>query len=55
MFLILPLSMAIAAGALGVFVWAARSGQLDDLETPAVRAMLDDVEGDRAPGRRSGD
>jgi cbb3-type cytochrome oxidase maturation protein len=53
MFLILPLSMLIAAGALRLFVWAVRSGQFDDLETPAVRAMLDDVEGERARDRSS--
>ena len=29
--------------ALALFVWAARSGQFDDLETPAMRALHDDV------------
>jgi cbb3-type cytochrome oxidase maturation protein len=28
--------------AVGAFVWAARSGQFDDLTTPALRAVHDD-------------
>jgi cbb3-type cytochrome oxidase maturation protein len=33
---------AVAAGFLGAFVWAVRSGQFDDTCTPAVRMLLDD-------------
>lgn len=32
----------VAAGFLGAFVWAVRSGQFDDTCTPAVRMLLDD-------------
>jgi cbb3-type cytochrome oxidase maturation protein len=42
-FVLLPLALLIAAIAVGFFVWAARSGQFDDLETPAVRILFDDV------------
>jgi len=43
-FVLLPLALLIAAIAVGLFVWAARSGQFDDLETPAVRILFDDDE-----------
>jgi cbb3-type cytochrome oxidase maturation protein len=32
----------VAAGFLGAFVWAVRSGQFDDTCTPAVRMLLDE-------------
>ncbi len=41
-FVLLPLALLIAAIAVGFFIWAARSGQFDDLETPAVRMLFDD-------------
>ena len=43
-FVPLPLALLIAAIAVGFFIWAARSGQFDDLETPAVRILFDDEE-----------
>ena len=47
-FVLLPLALIIAAIAVGLFIWAARTGQFDDLETPAVRILFDDEE-PRAP------
>jgi len=44
LFVLLPLALLIAAIAVGFFIWAARSGQFDDLETPPVRMLFDDVE-----------
>lgn len=41
-FVLLPLALLIAGIALALFIWAARSGQFDDLETPAVRILFDD-------------
>jgi cbb3-type cytochrome oxidase maturation protein len=41
-FVLLPLALLIAAVAAGFFVWAAKSGQFDDLETPPVRILFDD-------------
>jgi cbb3-type cytochrome oxidase maturation protein len=32
----------VAAGFLGAFAWAVRSGQYDDTCTPAVRVLLED-------------
>lgn len=43
-FVLLPLALLIAGIAVGFFVWAARSGQFDDLETPALRILFDDEE-----------
>lgn len=40
-YILLPLGLLLGAGALAAFVWSTRRGQLDDLDTPAIR-MLDD-------------
>jgi len=42
MFVLLPAALLFAAAAVVVFAWAARSGQFDDLETPAMRILGDD-------------
>lgn len=41
-FVLLPLALLIAAIAVGFFIWAAKTGQFDDLDTPAVRILFDD-------------
>lgn len=41
-FLLLPLSLLLALAAIVGFVWATRSGQFDDLDTPASRVLFDD-------------
>jgi cbb3-type cytochrome oxidase maturation protein len=38
-FLILPVTLLLSAGAVAAFAWATRSGQFDDLETPAIRLL----------------
>lgn len=43
-FVLLPLALLVAGGMLVVFIWAAKSGQFDDLETPARRILHDDEE-----------
>ncbi len=42
LYLVLPLALVIAAGAVLAFVWSVRSGQLDDLETPPRRILVED-------------
>jgi len=42
LYVILPLALVIVFAAVAAFVWAARRGQFDDLETPAMRALHDD-------------
>lgn len=50
-FVLLPLALLIASVAVGFFIWAALSGQFDDLDTPAVRILFDDEQPDRSgPG-----
>jgi cbb3-type cytochrome oxidase maturation protein len=51
LFVLVPLALLSAFGAVFGFLWATRTGQLDDLETPALR-MLHDDEGVRTPGGR---
>lgn len=46
---LLPFALLFAGIALALFVWAARSGQFDDLETPAVRILFDDDKPARPP------
>ncbi|MCA2983718.1 cbb3-type cytochrome oxidase assembly protein CcoS [Gemmatimonas sp.] len=41
-FIVLPLAILIVGAAVGAFVWSARTGQMDDLETPAVRMLRDE-------------
>ena len=41
-FLILPISLVLCVGAVAAFAWATRSGQFDDLETPAIRLLHDE-------------
>ena len=43
LFLLLPLALLIAGIMLALFIWAVRSGQFDDLETPAMRVLFDDT------------
>jgi cbb3-type cytochrome oxidase maturation protein len=41
-FLLILISLIVALGFLGAFLWAIRSGQYDDDYTPSVRILLDD-------------
>jgi len=42
LYILLPLALLIAGGAVGAFVWTVRSGQLDDVDTPPRRILFDD-------------
>ena len=41
-FLLLPLSLLLAGGALAGYLWSVRNGQYDDLDTPAHRILIDE-------------
>lgn len=41
-FLILPVTLLLSICAVIAFAWATRSGQFDDLETPAIRLLHDE-------------
>ncbi len=42
-YIVLPIALVIVAGAVMAFVWAAKRGQYDDLDTPALRMLNDDA------------
>lgn len=46
LFLLIPLGLLLVGIAVGAFFWATRSGQFDDLDSPAWSVVLDD---DRQP------
>ena len=45
-FLLIPLSIVVAAVFLIAFIWAVRSGQYEDTLTPAMRVLLDEAKHD---------
>lgn len=66
LFILVPLSVVLVIAILGIFAWALRSGQLDDLEREGLRILRDDREvpaepvrvdsdqvGERAKGKQS--
>ncbi len=38
---LIPLSLLAALGFLAAFIWAVKSGQFDDYETPSMRMLMD--------------
>jgi cbb3-type cytochrome oxidase maturation protein len=51
-FIVLPLAILVGAAGLAAFIWAVKTGQFDDLDTPAVRVLFDDEDGaERKPGQ----
>ncbi|MBO0935435.1 cbb3-type cytochrome oxidase assembly protein CcoS [Fibrella sp. HMF5335] len=42
LFFMIGISFTIALGFLGAFIWSMKTGQQDDLYTPAIRMLLDD-------------
>ena len=47
LYIVLPLALLVAGGAVAAFAWTVRSGQLDDLDTPPRRILFDDDGGTR--------
>ena len=41
-YIALPVALLLAIAGVVAFIWAARSGQMDDLETPGQRVLFDD-------------
>lgn len=44
-YLLIPISLILAAGFLAAFIWAVRAGQYEDTETPAMRILGDEPGG----------
>ena len=42
LFLLVGVSLLVALGFLGAFIWSVRDGQYDDDYTPSVRMLFDD-------------
>ncbi len=42
LYILIPLALLLLGGAVWAFFWAVGSGQFDDLDTPAVRIVMDD-------------
>ena len=42
LYVLIPLALLILGVAVWAFFWAVGSGQFDDLDTPAMRILLDD-------------
>ncbi len=49
LFLLIPVSVVIAAAFLASFIWAVRSGQYDDTCTPSLRLLAEDSRRARIP------
>ena len=47
LFVLIPLALLLATAAVATFLWAVSRGEFEDLETPALRVVMDD-DGDRA-------
>ena len=43
LYFLVPLAVLLAACGVAAFRWAVRDGQFDDVETPALRILLDDL------------
>ena len=52
LYLLIPLGLLLLSLAVAAFFWAVRSGQFDDLETPAVSVIMDDDTKPAAMDRR---
>jgi len=42
LYILIPLALLVLGVAVWAFFWAVGSGQFDDLDTPAVRIIMDD-------------
>ena len=42
LFVLVPLALLLAGAGVAAFVWSVRNGQYDDVETPAMRILMED-------------
>lgn len=55
LYLLIPLGLLMLAGGIAAFFWATRSGQFDDLESPAWSVVMDDDRAPRKTNERTGE
>ena len=48
-FIVLPLALVFGGAALAAFIWAVRTGQFEDLDTPAVRLAVEERQVPKRP------
>lgn len=53
-FILIAISVLVAAAFLGAFLWAVRSGQYDDDYTPAVRMLFENEAGNEPKTEKTG-
>ena len=53
-YLLLPVALIIVLIIIGIFFWAVRSDQFDDLEGPAHRILMDDDDNEHKQKKRPG-
>lgn len=49
---LLPLALGMGILFVGIFLWAVKAGQYDDVETPRYRMLLDENTGLKDPEKR---
>ncbi len=54
-FFLLPLAVVLAVGFVGMFIWATRDGQFDDVRTPPLRVLFDDDPANQTESPLAGD
>ena len=52
LYLLIPIGVLFLGVAIGLLIWAIRSGQYEDMEGPAWRILMDDDD-PRIPGNRT--
>lgn len=55
LFFLVPVTLLLVGIAVAVFFWAMRSGQFDDLDSPAWRILRDDDPPPASPGQPNDD
>lgn len=53
LYFLIPLGLLLLGLAVAAFFWAVRSGQFDDLETPAMSVVMDDDTRPASENRRN--
>lgn len=51
-YVVLPLALLLGGGAVALFIRCVKTGQYDDLETPPLRVLADDLD-EALPARRA--
>jgi len=46
-FLLILISLLVASGFLIAFLWAVKTGQMDDRYTPSIRMLIEDIKNKR--------